>query len=128
MVDAAHCHCSPIHGKYRDIPRYYDVDYPLEALLRLLPAHNNHLISTCKQLDTACHQWNNSDVFTFPNRLMPECQVIASMDVLKNKAGEGASNGKKDLPNNICHRIPCETRAAHQNSVKPFNGFTVLER
>ena len=23
MVDTAHCHCSPIHGKYRDTPRYY---------------------------------------------------------------------------------------------------------
>ena len=165
MVDTAHCHCSPIHGKCRDTPRYYrplsrrldrcdrviqnesrdpfggnvyyvtmqmtfftrkfrngernlhcdvvhittkwvssltldcngvfaiktyDVDYPL---LRMLPAHNNHLISTCKQLDTACHQWNNSDFFTFPKRLMPECQVHVYGCI--NKAGEGASNGKK---------------------------------
>ena len=40
---------------------------------------------------------------------MPECQVYRCI----NKAGEGASNGKKDLPNNKCHEIPCETRAAH---------------
>ena len=52
-------HCSP---NSREVPRYYDVDYPL---LGMLPAHNNHLISTCKQLNTACHQWNNSDVFTY---------------------------------------------------------------
>ena len=36
VVDTAHYHCSPTHGKYRDTPRYYDVDYPL---LRMLPAH-----------------------------------------------------------------------------------------
>ena len=101
MDDAAHCHCSPIHKKYRDTPRYYDVDYPL---LRMLPAHNNHLISTCKQLDTVCHQWNNSDVFTFPKRLMPECQVYACI----NKAGEGALNGKKNFQITNATKFPAK--------------------
>ena len=91
MIDTAHCHCSPIHEKYRDTPRYYDVDYPLLRALRMLPAHNNHLISMCKQLGPACHHWNNNDVFAFPKRLMPECQVYGCI----NKAEEGTSKGKR---------------------------------
>ena len=45
MVDTAHCHCSPIHGKYRDTPRYYDVDYPL--LRMLLAAGGAFKIAPC---------------------------------------------------------------------------------
>ena len=98
MVDTAHCHGSPIHRKYRDIPRYYDVDYPLLCALRMLPAHNNNLIAMCKQLGPACHHWNNNDVFAFPKRSMSECQVYGCI----NKAEEGTSKGKKifEVPNN----------------------------
>ena len=50
---------------------------------------------------------------------MPECQVYGCI----NEAGEGASNGKKDLQkNNKCHKIPCETRAAHQMVSHYWNG------
>ena len=91
MVDTARCHCSPIHGKYRDTPRYYDVDYPLLRMLPLPAALNNHSITTCKQLVTAFHQWHNNDVFTFPKRIMTECQPSGCI----NKSGEGVSKGKK---------------------------------
>ena len=44
------------------------------------------------QLITTCHQWNNNDVFPFPKRIMPECQLLYGCI---NKAGEGASKGEK---------------------------------
>ena len=69
------------------------VDYPLLRALRMLPA----------QLGPACHHWNNNDVFDFPKRLMPECQVYGCI----NKAEEGTSKGQKIFPvqNNKWHEI-----------------------
>ena len=61
------------------------------ACCSLPAAHNNHSITTCKQLVTAFHQWQNNDVFTFPKRIMPECQPSGCI----NKSREGVSKGKK---------------------------------
>ena len=61
------------------------------ACCSLPAALNNHSITTCKQLVTAFHQWHNNDVFTFPKRIMTECQLSGCI----NKSGEGVSKGKK---------------------------------
>ena len=61
------------------------------ACCSLPAALNNHSITTCKQLVTAFHQWHNNDVFTFPKRIMTECQPSGCI----NKSGEGVSKGKK---------------------------------
>ena len=116
MVDTAHCHCSPIHGKYRDTPRYYDVDYPL---LRMLLAADNHSITTCKQLVTAFHQWHNNDVFTFPKRIMTECQPSGCI----NKSGEGVSKGKKIFKITNATKFPTKRELAiHYMASLHWNG------
>ena len=110
MVDTAHCHCSPIHGKYHDTPRYYDIDYPLLRMLLAASCSlpNNHSITTCKQLVTAFHQWHNNNVFTFPKRIMPECQPSGCI----NKSGEGVSRGKKTLKITNATKFPTKRELA----------------
>ena len=90
LVETAHCHCSPIHWKYSDTPMSMTWTIHYSACCRRL--------TKCKQLVTACHQWNNNDVLTFPKRIMPECQACGYI----NKTGKGASKRKSifQMPQN----------------------------